>query len=77
VRRGASAPPSRGTLHAAGASVIVHCNRSRDDAEALADELNDVRGDSCAVVQADLLQVAACRSLPRRRRASSGASTAW
>ena len=50
------------TLHAAGASVIVHCNRSRDDAEALADELNDVRGDSCAVVQADLLQVAA---LPR------------
>ena len=50
------------TLHAAGASVIVHCNRSRHEAEALADELNDVRGDSCAVVQADLLQVAA---LPR------------
>jgi pteridine reductase len=50
------------TLHADGASVIVHCNRSRDEAEALADELNDVRGGSCEVVQADLLQVAA---LPR------------
>ena len=50
------------TLHAAGADVIVHCHRSREEAEALADELNEARPNSCAIVQADLLQVAA---LPR------------
>ena len=50
------------TLHAAGANLVVHCNRSRDEAETLADELNETRGDSCRILQADLLQVA---SLPR------------
>src|SRR5258706_789853 len=49
-------------LHAAGARVILHCHRSRDEADALAEELEAIRPDSCAVVQADLLQVAA---LPR------------
>ena len=49
-------------LHADGARVVLHCHRSREEAEALADELNDVRAESCAIVQADLLQVAA---LPR------------
>ena len=50
------------TLHAAGARVALHCNRSRTEAERLAAELNGVRAGSCAVVQADLLDLAA---LPR------------
>ncbi len=49
-------------LHAAGARIVLHCHRSRDEAETLADELNGEREESCAIVQADLLQVAA---LPR------------
>ena len=50
------------TLHAAGARVALHCNRSRAQADALAAELNGARAGSCAVVQADLLDLAA---LPR------------
>ena len=48
-------------LHAAGANVVLHCHRSRADAEHLRDQLNDERGASCAVVQADLLDL---RALP-------------
>jgi hypothetical protein len=44
---------------------------------ALADELNDVRGDSCAVVQADLLQVAALPTPAEDAARSSAGSTAW
>ena len=51
------------TLHAAGANVIVHCNRSRDEAEALAAELNGVRAKSAAVVQGDLLGLNALEGL--------------
>ena len=50
------------TLHEAGARIVVHCNKSRTDADDLADELNAARPKSCEVVQADLLQAAA---LPR------------
>jgi pteridine reductase len=50
------------TLHAAGARVVLHCRSSRAEAEKLAAELNGARPDSCAIVQADLLEVAA---LPR------------
>jgi len=49
-------------LHEAGARVILHCNKSREDADDLCEEFNVARPDSCVVVQADLLQVAA---LPR------------
>jgi pteridine reductase len=49
------------TLHASGARVALHCNRSRAEAERLAAELNATRAGSAAVVQADLLDVA---SLP-------------
>ena len=45
-------------LHAAGANVVLHCHRSRADADSLAYELNGARQHSCAVVQADLLEVA-------------------
>ena len=46
-------------LHGAGARLVLHCHRSRAEAEALATELNAVRPGSCVVVQADLLDVAA------------------
>jgi pteridine reductase len=49
-------------LHAAGAHVALHCNRSRVEAESLAAELNAGRAGSCVVVQGDLLDVA---GLPR------------
>jgi pteridine reductase len=49
-------------VHGSGARVVIHCHRSRDAAEGLARELNGGRAESCAVVQADLLQTAA---LPR------------
>lgn len=43
------------TLHAAGAKVVVHCNRSRDEADQLVAALNAERAKSAAVVQGDLL----------------------
>ena len=51
------------TLHAAGARVILHCHRSRSEADRLAEHLNQERADSCAVVQCDLLDDAALPKL--------------
>ena len=48
------------TLHATGANVIVHCNRSRAEADALVKELNAARAHSAALLQGDLL---ACNAL--------------
>ena len=45
-------------LHARGARLMVHYRSSHAEAQALADELNQVRADSCALVQGDLLQFA-------------------
>lgn len=42
-------------LHAAGAAIAVHYRSSRDEAQALAAELNELRPESAALVQADLL----------------------
>jgi pteridine reductase len=50
-------------LHAAGANVVLHCHRSRTEAEGLRDELNALRVGSCAVVQADLLDLAGLPAL--------------
>jgi pteridine reductase len=44
-------------LHAAGANVVLHCHRSRAEADRLRDELNAARTASAAVVQADLLDI--------------------
>jgi pteridine reductase len=44
-------------LHGAGARIALHCNRSRDDAEKLAAELNGLRPGSAIVVQGDLLKL--------------------
>ena len=49
-------------LHAEGARLVLHCNRSRAEADALAIELRRRRPLSAAVVQGDLLDLAA---LPR------------
>ena len=51
------------TLHAAGANVIVHCNRSRKEADALVKELNTTRVKSASVVQGDLLAYNALKGL--------------
>ena len=51
------------TLHAAGANVIVHCNRSRDDADTLARELNSARPNSVSILQGDLLAYNALKGL--------------
>lgn len=48
------------TLHAAGANVVVHCRRSRADADALAAELEAARAGSTRVVAADLQEPEAC-----------------
>ncbi|MBC53074.1 MAG: pteridine reductase [Gammaproteobacteria bacterium] len=42
------------TFHEAGYRVIIHCHRSRHEADALAARLNDLRSQSCSVVSADL-----------------------
>ncbi len=60
------------SVHAAGANVVLHCHRSRADAERLAGELNSLRPGSSAVVQADLLDVAALPGLIGRAAAAFG-----
>jgi pteridine reductase len=44
-------------LHAAGANLAIHCHHSRDEAQALAAELETLRPGSTLIVQADLLQI--------------------
>jgi pteridine reductase len=51
------------TLHAAGANVVVHCHRSRADAERLSADLVKLRPASTAIVQADLLDASALPGL--------------
>lgn len=43
-------------LHASGARVAIHYRGSADEAEALADKLNELRDASAATFQADLLE---------------------
>lgn len=50
-------------LHEAGANVIVHCNRSRTDADALVRELNGIRAKTASVLQGDLLAYNALKGL--------------
>jgi pteridine reductase len=49
-------------LHAAGASVMIHCHRSLEEAQLLAEELNRVRNGSADVALADLCDT---EQLPR------------
>lgn len=59
-------------LHAGGANVVLHCNRSRGEAERLAAELEAVRRGSCAVVQCDLLELARLDRLVEESAAAFG-----
>lgn len=44
-------------LHSEGATLVVHYRNSSDAAKKLADELNDLRCDSCFLVQAELSDI--------------------
>lgn len=59
-------------LHAHGAQVLVHCNRSMTAAEALTAELNAVRPDSAAVTRLDLLQIGKLDSLVKEAESIFG-----
>lgn len=43
-------------LHAEGMNIAIHYRSSEDEAQALCNELNALRGDSAIILQADLLQ---------------------
>lgn len=59
-------------LHAAGANVVVHCHRSREEAQALVQALNAARAGSAALVQADLLAPGALMPLAEQSRTAFG-----
>ncbi len=52
-------------LHAAGANMMLHYHHSESDAHALRAELNALRADSAALVQADLLNIAGLNEMIR------------
>lgn len=60
------------TLHAAGCRVVIHCNRSRGEADALAAELNAARDKSARVVQGDLLAANVLKGLVDRAASEFG-----
>ena len=53
-------------LHGAGANIVVHCNQSLHEAQALVHELNGQRPGSAIVMQADLLEAGALPALVQR-----------
>ena len=54
------------TLHSAGYRVVIHCNNSQAEADQLAANLNQLRPDSAAVVQADLVDEKSWPELTRQ-----------
>ena len=50
-------------LHAEGMNIVIHYRSSKDEAEALCNELNALRADSAIIRQADLLNVSECNNL--------------
>lgn len=59
-------------LHEAGANLVLHYHKSRDQAEALADELQTIRPDSVVLVQADLLDMTALHKAARQAEHAFG-----
>ncbi|MFW2372941.1 MAG: pteridine reductase [Gammaproteobacteria bacterium] len=53
-------------LHAEGMNIVIHYRSSKDEAEALCNELNALRADSAIILQADLLKVDDCNSLVQK-----------
>lgn len=60
------------TFHQAGFKVIVHCNTSRDKAEAIAEQLNAKRSHSACVLSANLTDMAAVNTLAKDALAAFG-----
>jgi len=52
-----------GQLHTSGCNIVIHYRGSRDQAQALCDNLNQSRPDSAIIRQADLLKTAALSNL--------------
>jgi pteridine reductase len=50
-------------LHAEGMNLLIHYNRSEEEAQTLAQELNGIRPDSAAIAQADLANTQGLESL--------------
>jgi pteridine reductase len=59
-------------LHASGASLMIHYRSSAGEARALQDELNAIRPDSVALIQADLLDVNGLSGLVNQTVATFG-----
>lgn len=59
-------------LHAEGANIALHYNRSRDDAQALQQELNALRPDSVKLFAGDLLQASTIDTLVDNVLAETG-----
>lgn len=59
-------------LHAAGARLMVHYRSSASDARALQAELNALRPDSVALIQADLLDIGGLHALVNQTVATFG-----
>jgi pteridine reductase len=59
-------------LHAAGANLLLHYRSSKEDAEALAQELNAARAGSARCAECDLLEVAQLPQLVEAARAAFG-----
>lgn len=59
-------------LHGAGMNVAIHYHRSRDEAAALAAELNATRRKSAVALRADLLSARALQQLAQRAQAAWG-----
>ncbi|MHB1083923.1 MAG: pteridine reductase [Thiobacillus sp.] len=59
-------------LHASGANLMIHYRSSVDEARALQNELNALRPDSVALIQADLLDIGGLPSLVSKTVATFG-----
>ncbi|MBI1284391.1 MAG: pteridine reductase [Thiobacillus sp.] len=59
-------------LHAAGANLMIHYRSSATEARALQDELNAIRADSVALIQADLHDTSGLPSLVHQTVATFG-----
>ena len=59
-------------LHAAGANLMLHYRTSAGEARLLQAELNDIRADSVALVQADLLELPQLPALVERTLGTYG-----
>ncbi|WP_428353074.1 pteridine reductase [Methyloprofundus sp.] len=59
-------------LHAQGANILLHYRNSKDQAQALANELNSIRPDSVRLYQAELQHIAAIQELAKEAQHAWG-----